>query len=107
MNMQVTEFSGDLFLGTYQVAMDATLDALPVTTASDVISSTGDASVTLDTTAAPIVSSAVTGNSMTTSSNSSARLVALDNVNVRIDLDSDGNGSVDETILTTWANLTN
>jgi hypothetical protein len=175
MSMTVTDFAGDLFLGTYLIAMNATLDALQVTTASDVISSSGDASVTLDTTATPFVSASVGGTSMVTSSNastdtlsnystsqtvnaglvptpytltssgsvtssllddsvtystpvtfagsdadfpdsgellvagnnSSARLVTLDNVNVRIDLDIDGNGSVDETIMTTWAELTN
>lgn len=46
-----------------------------------------------------------TGEILIMGNNSSARLVALDNVNVRIDIDSDGNGSVDETILTTWADL--
>ena len=174
MSMTVTDFAGDLFLGTYLIAMNATLDALQVTTATDVVSSTGDASVTLDTTAAPFVSASVGGTSMITSSNastdtltnystsqtvdaglipapytltssgsvtsslladsvnystpiqfagsdtdfpdsgellvtgnnSSARLVALDNVNVRIDLDNDGNGSVDEMIMTTWLELT-
>lgn len=33
---------------------------------------------------------------------SSARLVAIDEVSVRIDIDSDGDGTVDESIQTTW-----
>jgi hypothetical protein len=175
MTMTVSEFTGDLLLGTYLLGMNATLDALQVTTANDVVSSTGDTSIALDTTNTPSVSASVSGNSMVTSSNastetlsnystaqtvdagqaqspftlissgsvdssllngtvtystsvqfqgfdidyphtgellvtgtnSSARLVAIDNVDVRIDLDNDGNGSVDEMINTTWAALTN
>jgi len=144
-SMTVTDFTGDLFLGTYLLGMDATLDGLQVTTASDVISSTGDTSITLDTTAAPFVAASVSGASMMTSSNASTetlsnysteqtvdagmvpspytltssgtvdssqladsvRLIALDNVDGRIELDNDGNGSVDETIDTTWAALAN
>ena len=37
---------------------------------------------------------------------SSLRLIAVNNIDVRIELDSDGDGNVDETILTTWAELT-
>ncbi len=37
---------------------------------------------------------------------SSVRLIALDNVNVRVEIDNDGDNVVDETIETTWANLT-
>ena len=175
MTLTVSEFTGDLFLGTYLLGMDATLEALQVTTIDDVISSTGDTSVALDTTDLLFVSASVSGTSMTTSSNastetlsnfstaqavdagaaqtpytlissgsvdssllsgvvtystplqfqgfgvdfphtgellvtganSSARLVAIDNVDVRIDLDNDGNGTVDEMINTTWAALTN
>lgn len=36
---------------------------------------------------------------------SSLRLIAENNTDVRIELDTDGNGSVDETIQTTWAEL--
>lgn len=174
MTLTVSEFTGDLF-GTYLLGMNATLDALQVTTIDDVISSTGDTAVALDTTNNPFISASVAGNSMVTSSNastetlsnyhtaqtvdagptlspytlissgtvdssllngavtystplqfqgfdidyphtgellvtgdnSSARLVAIDNVDVRIDLDNDGNGTVDEMINTTWAALTN
>lgn len=175
MSVTITAFSGDLNQQMYLLGMDASLTALQVTTASDVISSTGDTAVILDTTTTPFVSAVVSGLSMTTSSTGSseslrnyqteqtvdagqqglpytltssgvldstllastvsyttpvqfagfatdypdsgemliqsgssrARLVALNNVDVRIDIDSDGNGSVDETILTTWAALLN
>ena len=45
------------------------------------------------------------GEFLVTGSNSSARLTAIDNVNVRIDIDTDGDGTIDETINTTWAEL--
>jgi hypothetical protein len=45
------------------------------------------------------------GEFLVTGGNSSARLTAVDNVNVRIDIDTDGNGTIDETINTTWAAL--
>jgi hypothetical protein len=48
-----------------------------------------------------------TGELLVSGNNSSVRLVALDNVNVRIDLDNDGNGTVDESIQTTWLALAN
>lgn len=38
--------------------------------------------------------------------NSSLRLIAENNVNVRIEIDTDGDGIVDQTINTTWAALT-
>ncbi len=38
--------------------------------------------------------------------NSSARLTAIDNVNVMIELDVNGDGEADQTINTTWAELT-
>ena len=38
--------------------------------------------------------------------NSSARLTAVNNVNVTIELDTDGDGNTDETINTTWVDLT-
>jgi hypothetical protein len=45
------------------------------------------------------------GEFLVTGNNSSARLIAIDNVNVRIDIDTDGNGTVNNTINTTWAAL--
>ena len=37
---------------------------------------------------------------------SSARLTAVDNINVTIEIDSNGDGTIDATIETTWAALT-
>jgi len=174
-SLTITEFTGELSLQTYLLRMDARLDGLQVRTITDVVNSTGDTSIDLDTRATPFVSATVYGASMTTSSNndsqtlhnyrteqtvdagrqgipytltsfgtidssllsdavtyttpvqfagfdvdcpstgqllisgynSSVRLVTLDNVNVRIDLDNDGNGTVDESIPTTWLELAN
>ncbi len=45
------------------------------------------------------------GESLVTGNSSSARLIAVDNVNVRIEIDTDGSGTIDETIDTTWLEL--
>ena len=47
-----------------------------------------------------------TGELLVTGDSSSARLIALDAVNVRVEIDSDGDGTVDDVIDTTWAALT-
>lgn len=173
-DMTITRFNGDIFTGLYELVTDTTFDNLQVITPDDVIMNNGDASVSLDTRAAPYVESVVSGASMTVSSNasndtltdfssaqtvdaglegvpytlfssgtldssqltdtvsyatpltftgfagefpnsgellvsgdaSSVRLVALDAVNIRIDVDTDGDGQVDESISTTWVELT-
>jgi len=46
------------------------------------------------------------GEFLITALDSSLRIIALDNVNVRIEIDSNGDGVVDETMDTTWALLT-
>lgn len=45
------------------------------------------------------------GEFLVTGTNSSVRLIAVDNVNVTLELDTNGDGDVDETIQTTWAEL--
>ena len=45
------------------------------------------------------------GSMLVTGLDSAARLTALDSVNVTIDVDIDGDGTYDETIETTWAEL--
>lgn len=75
-SMTITDFNGDLLLGTYLLGMRATLDGLQVTTADDVVSSTGDTSIALDTTNMPFVSASVSGGSMLTSSNSSTQILS-------------------------------
>lgn len=45
------------------------------------------------------------GSMLVQGENSSARLTAVDNVNVIIEVDTDGDGVIDDTINTTWAEL--
>ena len=174
-DLRVTDFAGDFLSGLFLLAMDAVLTDLQVTTVDDSITSNGDASIVMDTRAAPYIEAGVSGMSMTmvagshseTLSNyssdqtfdgsldpaeytlaaagtldstqltgvieystgpnfaglgidyphtgallvqgagSSARLLAVDNTNVRIEIDSNGDGSIDETIDTTWEALVN
>jgi hypothetical protein len=47
-----------------------------------------------------------TGELLVQGDASSVRLIAVDSTNVRIDIDSNGDGTVDETINTTWQELT-
>lgn len=47
-----------------------------------------------------------TGELLISGDESSARLIAVDDINVRIDVDSNGDGTIDETIDTTWVDLT-
>lgn len=175
-DMIVDAFTGDILVTqAYDMTMTMDVTDLQVTTTTDVLSSNGDATATLNTLQAPYVEASVSGNAMTmdtntaseslsdyssaqtldagvvpspytlsasgtldssqlsgvvvystpvtfegfdvsyphageflvTGENSSARLIAVDDVNVRIEIDTDGNGSVDETINTTWDELAN
>ncbi len=45
------------------------------------------------------------GEFLVSGANSSLRLIAVDNVNVTIEVDTNGDGTVDETLQTTWAEL--
>ena len=172
-DMTVREFTGDLLVGTYQLSMDTVATDLQVFTASDTVTSNGDATVTEDTTRTPFIETGVSGTSMTVDYNgmsetlsnyvsnqtvdsglqplpytlsaagtldsteldgviqystpvtfagegfdypssgsmliqgldSAARLTAVDNVNVTIEIDVDGDGTYDETLELTWAEL--
>lgn len=68
----VTAFSGDFFAGTYDLTMAATLSLFQVATAADVLTSSGDATVRLDTLQAPFVTVDVNGASLTTDKNASS-----------------------------------
>ena len=46
-----------------------------------------------------------TGELFVDGGDSSARITAIDSVNVQIEIDADGDGMVDETIMTTWAEI--
>ena len=168
--LTVTDFSGDLFLGTYLVAMDAVVDSLVILTGTDTLTTDGDASITLDTMSIPFVATSVSGSSITRTSNagtetltnyrseqtvdgnqdpppftmaasgtldssalggsidystetdfrgyvpgypgegvllvegsgSTARLVVIDDTNVRVDVDSNADGVVDASVDLTW-----
>lgn len=171
--LTVRDFAGDAFLGLYLLGMDASIDALSITTASDTIVGNGDAGINLDTTETPFIEATVSGTVLTQDSlssvetlrnyssaqsfdgnlspavysleasgtlessqlpgdltyftettfvgnegeypnagvllvrgdNSSARLIAIDATNLRIEIDSNGDGVTDETIDLTWAEL--
>jgi len=173
--LTVRDFSGDLFLGTYLLSMDADIDTLSVATGTDTLIADGDATVTLDTMDAPFIASSVTGTSITQSSNagtetlssyssiqtldgnqdpaeftmdaaggldssqlpgsvtystestfrgfvpaypsegvllvrgdnSSARLIVVDDANVRVEIDSTGDGVADDVIDLTWDEFLN
>lgn len=173
-DLTVGDFTGELLNGTFLLSMDTVVTNLQVMTGTDTITSNGDATVTLDTSATPFVEAGTSGTSMTTDSNttsetitnfqsnqtvdgnlqnlpftmsasgtldttqldgivsystptefsgegfsfpsvgvllvegenSAARLITVDDVNVRIEIDIDGDGAADETIETTWVDLT-
>ena len=168
--LTVRDFSGDLFLGTYLLSMDAVIDTLSIATGTDTLTADGDATITLDTLETPFIETSVSGSSITQTSNagtetltgysssqtldgnqepaeytmdasgtldssrlpgtvtysteatfrgfvpaypregtllvrgdnSSARLVVLDDANVRIEIDGNGDGNADNTIDLTW-----
>ena len=169
-NMTIVEFSGDLFLATFLVTADTIADNLSLTTDGQTVMGSGDATITIDTTQVPFVSTGVSGSSLVQTTdtstgsltnyasdltydgnqvpaeftmhtsgtidstelpgavtyttevtftgyegsyphtgtllvegeNSSARLIVIDAENVRIEIDSDGDGTADDTIDTTW-----
>ena len=173
--LTVRDFSGDIFLGTYLLSMDAEIDTLSVATGTDTVIADGDATITLDTMDAPSVSASVSGSRITQSSNagtdtltnysssqtldgnqdpaaftmeasgtldssqlpgtvsystevtfrgyvpgnpsegtllvrgdnSFARLVVVDDANVRVEIDSDGDGTAEDVIDMTWDEFLN
>jgi len=174
LDFTIDVLSGDFLAGLYDMTMSMDIMSFQVTTDADTVLSNGDSTVTLNTLMAPFVSAAVSGSSLSTSSNASAetltnysaqqtvdtgvapspftfdasgtldssqldgvvdyetmvtfqgfdsgypatgellvtgagntsaRLIAVDNVNVTIEIDSNGDGEVDEVINTTWVDL--
>lgn len=173
MRLDINSFSGDFQSQLFALSSTLTLTNLQLTTQQEVLTSHGDATVSLDTLAAPAVATSLSGNSMRSDTGSSSetatnyassitvdggqvpapftmsasgtldstqlsgvvsyatpvvfngfdadypssgeflvmgassslRLIALDNVNVIIELDTNGDNTVDETIQTTWAEL--
>jgi hypothetical protein len=86
-NLTVTDFSGDLFLGTFMLAVNAVVDTLQVLTASDTLTGTGDASITIDTMLVPYVETSVSGSQMTQTYNAGSETLT----NYRSDQSVDGN----------------
>ncbi len=68
----VDSFTGDVLSGVYDMTMTMNLTDFQVDIGSDVLTSNGDATASLDTTVALFVSASVSGNSMTTDTNSSS-----------------------------------
>lgn len=173
--LTVRDFSGDIFLGTYLLSMDAEIDTLSIATGTDTLTANGDATITLDTMDTPYIATTVSGSSITQSSNagtesltnynssqtldgnqdpaeftmaasgtldssqlpgtvvysteaafrgfvpaypsegtllvrgdsSFARLVVVDDANVRVEIDSNGDGTPDEVFELTWDEFLN
>ncbi len=90
--------------------LDGGLETLPYTmTASGTLDSSRLAGVVTYST--PVMFEGLgasyphTGEFLVVSGNSSVLMIAIDDVNVQIDIDSNRDGTVDETIMTTWAEL--
>ena len=68
----IDAFNGDFLGGFYDLTMTLTLGNFQVATAADVLTSNGDATVTLNTINAPAVSASVSGISFTVDANASS-----------------------------------
>lgn len=71
-NTTVTAFAGDIASGAYRMTMSMVLTNLQVTIADDVLLSDGDVTVMIDTMTPLAVAASVSGDAMTTSSNTSS-----------------------------------
>ncbi len=70
----IDAFNGDFLGGSYDLTMTLTLGNFQVATAADVLTSNGDATVTLNTANAPAVSVSVSGISLTVDANASSEI---------------------------------
>ena len=69
-DMEVADpFTGNIFSGAYELTMDIDITNFQVRTDSDVVTSNGDTSTTLNTLAAPYIEASVGGNSITVDAN--------------------------------------
>ncbi len=68
----IDDFNGDILGGSYDLKMTLTLGNFQVATAADVLTSNGDATVTLNTINAPAVSASVSGISFAVDANASS-----------------------------------
>ena len=86
-NLTIADFSGDLFLGTYMLAVNAVVESLQVLTGNDTLTADGDASITIDTMLVPYVETSVSGSQMTQTSDAGTETLT----NYRSDQSVDGN----------------
>lgn len=70
LSFRVVSFTGDVFTGVYDMTMRMDLSDFQVMTDADVVMANGDGTATLNTLDAPYVEASVSGNVMTTSTNS-------------------------------------
>jgi hypothetical protein len=91
-NLTISDFSGDLFLGTYMLGVDADVESLEVLTSSDTLTANGDASITIDTMLVPFVATSVSGSQMAQTYNAGSETL----VNYRSDQTVDGNQQPEE-----------
>ena len=75
MEFTVANYAGDLALDLYRLEMDVLLIDFAVATATDTVTSNGDATVVVDTTGNPMVLLSVSGNSLATVSAASTETV--------------------------------
>jgi len=73
---EVDAFAGNILANIYDFTMTLTLTDFQVATATDVITANGDGTATLNTMNAPYVEASVSGNSMTTDTNSSSETLS-------------------------------
>jgi hypothetical protein len=71
----VDSFDGDVLTGAYQLTMTMNLIDFQVDIGTDVYTSNGDATASLDTRVTLFVSASVSGNSMTTDTNNSSEIM--------------------------------
>jgi hypothetical protein len=69
-------FTGNISNGAYELTMDIEISNFQVTTATDVITSNGDTSTTLNTLAAPYIEASVGGNSITVDANAGSETLS-------------------------------
>ena len=69
---EVLAFDGNILVSSYDMTMKMTVTNFQVTAGADVVTGNGDATATLNLLAAPYVEASVSGNSMTTDTNSSS-----------------------------------
>jgi len=85
----VDSFTGDILSGVYAMTMTMNLTDFQLDIGSDVLTSNGDATASLDNTVALFVSASVSGTSMTTDANSSSEILTSYSSAQTLDLNLD------------------